>query len=135
MKLAYAMTVHKAQGMTLKNMVVNCEYCYQPGQIGVAIGRAERVDCLKVVNFKKTLCRKHPSCISEFYKNFTIGNVRNDYSCCRGRRDKNSDDNGDDDGDHDDHIDNTENTHKINSDDNFNSDSDFSESEIENLNF
>lgn len=38
--------------MALKNLVVNCENCYQMGQIGVAIGRAEKVEGLKVINFK-----------------------------------------------------------------------------------
>lgn len=35
LKLEYAMTVHKSQGMTLKNLNVNCENCYQPDQVGV----------------------------------------------------------------------------------------------------
>ena len=55
LKLAYAMTMHKAQGMTLKNVFINCENCYQPGQIGVAVGRAQQVDCLRVMNLKKTI--------------------------------------------------------------------------------
>lgn len=56
LKLAYAMTVHKSQGMTLHNLVVNCENCFQPGQIDVAIGRVETVEGLKVINFKKSYC-------------------------------------------------------------------------------
>ncbi|CAC5394981.1 PIF1 [Mytilus coruscus] len=55
LKLAYAMTKHKAQGMTLKKLVVNCENCSQPGQVGVAVGRAESIEGLCVLNFKKTL--------------------------------------------------------------------------------
>ena len=30
---AYAITVHKAQGMSLNNVVVHCEHCTQPGQL------------------------------------------------------------------------------------------------------
>lgn len=37
LKLSCAMTIHKAQGMSLNNVVVNCQDCIQPGQIGVAI--------------------------------------------------------------------------------------------------
>lgn len=35
LKLEYAMTVHKSQGMTLKNLDVYCENCYQPDQVCV----------------------------------------------------------------------------------------------------
>ncbi|XP_061167824.1 uncharacterized protein LOC133176769 [Saccostrea echinata] len=129
LKLAYAITVHKAQGMTLKNVVINCENCYQPGQIGVAVGRAQQVEGLRVINFKKTLCRKHPLHVTRLYENFTIGNVQNDLSCCRGiRSEKTEDSNTDDDGDND--FDFSENR---NIDANFESDSDFSDSEIEKL--
>ncbi|VDI58846.1 Hypothetical predicted protein [Mytilus galloprovincialis] len=30
LKLAYAITIHKAQDMSLKRVVVNCEYCFKP---------------------------------------------------------------------------------------------------------
>jgi hypothetical protein len=39
--------------MTLPELVVDCENCVQPGQLGVAVGRAVSVEGLKVVNFKK----------------------------------------------------------------------------------
>ncbi|VDI26920.1 Hypothetical predicted protein [Mytilus galloprovincialis] len=97
LKLAYAITIHKAQGMSLKRVVVNCEYCFQPGQIGVAVGRAEQVEGLRENNGEK-----------------------NDDS------DSDSDDNDDDD-------DSNDNTCTYAIDDNFNSDSDFSDSEIEKL--
>lgn len=35
LKLEYAMTVHKSQGMTLKNLDVKCENCYQSDQVCV----------------------------------------------------------------------------------------------------
>ena len=55
LKLAHAITIHKSQGMSLENVTVNCQFISQPGQLGVAIGRAVSVNGLKVVNFKKTL--------------------------------------------------------------------------------
>ena len=137
LKLAYAMTVHKAQGMTLKNVVINCENCYQPGQIGVAVGRAQQVDSLRVMNFKKALCRKHPLHVAKFYENFTVGNVQNDLSCCRGIRSEKTEDCYDDNDDNDDNDDDDDDDFNIsenrNSDANFESDSDFSDSEIEKL--
>ena len=39
--------------MTLPELVVDCENCVQPGQLGVAVGRAVSFEGLKVVNFKK----------------------------------------------------------------------------------
>lgn len=54
-KVAYAFTIHKSQGMTLKNVIVNCQSCFQPGQLGVAVGRAVSVAGLKIVNL--SCCR------------------------------------------------------------------------------
>lgn len=54
-KVAYALTIHKSQGMTLKNVIVNCQSCFQPGQLGVAFGRAVSVAGLKIVNL--SCCR------------------------------------------------------------------------------
>lgn len=53
LKACYGITIHKSQGMTLPELVVDCENCVQPGQLGVAVGRAVSVEGLKVVNFKK----------------------------------------------------------------------------------
>lgn len=77
--------------MALKNLVVNCENCYQMGQIGVAIGRAEKVEGLKVINFKKSLCRKYPLHVTDFYEN-----LQADLSCCRGTRSGKSGESDDD---------------------------------------
>ena len=82
LKACYGITIHKSQGMTLPELVVDCENCVQPGQLGVAVGRAVSVEGLKVVNFKKHLCRKHPSYVYNFHGSFSIGVVKNDLSCC-----------------------------------------------------
>ncbi|KAJ8301608.1 hypothetical protein KUTeg_020595 [Tegillarca granosa] len=73
-------------GMSFKSVVVNCQNCFQPGQIGVAVGRAETIAGLKIVNFKKSLCRNHPSHVTTFYETFSIGVVEDDLSCCRLKR-------------------------------------------------
>ncbi|VDI39104.1 ATP-dependent DNA helicase PIF1 [Mytilus galloprovincialis] len=72
LKLAYALTIHKAQGMSLENVTVNCQHSVQPGQLGVAVGRAVSVNGLKVVNFKKHLCKKHPGYVLNFYESFSV---------------------------------------------------------------
>ena len=81
LKACYGITIHKSQGMTLPELVVDCENCVQPGQLGVAVGRAVSVS-VKVVNFKKHLCRKHPSYVYNFHGSFSIGVVKNDLNCC-----------------------------------------------------
>ena len=46
---AWAMTVHKAQGMTLSRVIVDLRDTFEPGQDYVALSRAETLDGLKVV--------------------------------------------------------------------------------------
>ena len=58
LKTAYAITVHKSQGMSLKNVV--------------------SVDGLRILNFTKSLCREHPSSVSLFHENVPLGNVQED---------------------------------------------------------
>lgn len=67
LKLAYAMTVHKAQGMSLQKVVVNYENCFQPGQIGVAVGRATSEVGLRLLNFKKHLVKPHSNFVNIKY--------------------------------------------------------------------
>jgi len=136
LKACYGITIHKSQGMTLPELVVDCENSVQPGQLGVAIGRAVSVEGLKVVNFKKHLCRKHPSYVYNFHGSFSIGVVKNDLSCCNNSYEICSDNPSeygdddiasDDDNDHHD-SDNLDETLILD-------DSDFSDSEIDKIDF
>lgn len=79
LKLAYAITTHKAQGMSLEQVVVNCQNCTQPGQIGVAVGRARTVEGLRVLNIKKHSYKRHPGHVYDFYKDITLGNIKKRY--------------------------------------------------------
>lgn len=45
---AWAMTVHKAQGMTLSRVIVDLSHAFEPGQEYVALSRAETLRGLKV---------------------------------------------------------------------------------------
>jgi hypothetical protein len=40
--LAYGATIHKAQGLTLDRVEVDCSSIFKPGLLGVAIGRARK---------------------------------------------------------------------------------------------
>ena len=51
--VCYGTTVHKAQGLTLDNVVVDCEGIFAPGQLAVAMGRARSAEQLQVTRFVK----------------------------------------------------------------------------------
>ncbi|KAK3100053.1 hypothetical protein FSP39_013962 [Pinctada imbricata] len=118
LNLAYALTIHKAQGLTIDNLIIDCKNAFSPGQIGVAVGRARSVEGLCVLNFKKSLCRSHPANVRQFYETCGVGNVSSDMSCCSAEIEKeeknvqkaveyiddNKSDDDDDDNDDDDDI-------------------------------
>ncbi|XP_060601956.1 uncharacterized protein LOC132755165 [Ruditapes philippinarum] len=79
--LGYSMTIHKAQGMTLENVVVNCTGIFQPGQFSVAIGRAVSSNGLQLLNYRKGICYLPKAVVSDFYKTESC-QFLNDYSCC-----------------------------------------------------
>lgn len=57
LRLAWAMTVHKSQGMTLDKVCIDCDLFRSDGQFYVALSRAKSLDSVRLVNFT-------PSCIS-----------------------------------------------------------------------
>jgi hypothetical protein len=81
--LAFALTVHRAQGQTLPFVEVDCFSFFAPGQMGVAIGRATSTDGLCVRNFNlKAAHLKHPQCVYDFYEK-EFQPPLDDLSCCR----------------------------------------------------
>ena len=48
--LAFAMTVHRAQGQTTPNLEIDSSSFFAPGQLGVAVGRAESKSGLLIRN-------------------------------------------------------------------------------------
>lgn len=51
--LAFALTVHRAQGQTLHHVEVDCYSFFAPGQMGVAIGRVVTTSGLRILNFNQ----------------------------------------------------------------------------------
>ncbi|XP_060602232.1 uncharacterized protein LOC132755380 [Ruditapes philippinarum] len=66
--LAFGITMHKSQGMSLESVVVDCEDANVPGQLGVAVGRALTANNLQVKNFRPHLVKKHPPHVYSFYE-------------------------------------------------------------------
>jgi ATP-dependent DNA helicase PIF1 len=49
---AYALTIHKSQGMTLDSAIVDCKNIFATGQLYVALSRVRSMKNLKIINFK-----------------------------------------------------------------------------------
>ncbi|KAJ8045597.1 Spectrin beta chain, non-erythrocytic 1 [Holothuria leucospilota] len=82
LKLSFAMTVHKAQGMTHDQVLVDCRNMTVPGQIGVAIGRVRSKAGLQIINFRPSLVQPQPHSINDFYQSLSQP-LRDDCGCCK----------------------------------------------------
>ena len=67
LRLGYALTIHKSQGMTIPDLVVNLTDTFEYGQAYVAISRATCLDKLILKGFKENQFIAHPK-VSEFYR-------------------------------------------------------------------
>ncbi|KAF4462364.1 DNA repair and recombination pif1 mitochondrial [Fusarium albosuccineum] len=64
--LAWALSIHKAQGQTLERVKVNLGRVFEKGQAYVALSRATTQDGLQVLGFEKSKVMAHPRVIT-FY--------------------------------------------------------------------
>ncbi|UZP41376.1 hypothetical protein NXS19_009192 [Fusarium pseudograminearum] len=64
--LAWALSIHKAQGQTLERVKVNLGRVFEKGQAYVALSRATTQDGLQVLGFQKAKVMAHPRVI-DFY--------------------------------------------------------------------
>ncbi|XP_014674176.1 PREDICTED: ATP-dependent DNA helicase PIF1-like [Priapulus caudatus] len=78
----YAITIHKAQGMTLDRVEIDCRGIFKSGQLGVALGRVKSSEGLRVVNFARRHVPPQPACLDEFYAVESQNFVEN-RTCCR----------------------------------------------------
>ena len=65
---AYAISIHKSQGMTLPTVEVECDGIFAEGQLYVALSRATTLEGLTLKNFSKGLVKANPHAV-EFYNN------------------------------------------------------------------
>jgi len=67
LKLAYAITVHKSQGMTLDSAIINLKGVFEYGQAYVALSRVKDINNLFLKNVTKSTFKAHPKAL-EFYR-------------------------------------------------------------------
>jgi ATP-dependent DNA helicase PIF1 len=68
--LAWAMTVHKTQGMSLDSMVLHLDGAFEYGQVYVGLSRARSLTGLEVRGFRPDLVKAHPKAL-QFYSTVT----------------------------------------------------------------
>lgn len=66
--LAWAITIHKAQGKTIPRLYVDMQGVFESGQAYVALSRCQSPENLQVVNFSSDLIKADPPCVS-FHSN------------------------------------------------------------------
>jgi hypothetical protein len=85
LRLAYALTIHKAQGMSLPHVVVDAKDVNKAAQLATAIGQATSVDGLQLLNFNKDQRPKHIDSVISLYKscsdNVNVLLLSSDYPC------------------------------------------------------
>jgi ATP-dependent DNA helicase PIF1 len=67
LSLAYAITINKAQGMTLDHVNVSLKGVFEVGQVYVALSRAKSLNGLTIHGFRKEHVKAHPAVV-EFYE-------------------------------------------------------------------
>ena len=55
--LAYALTLHKAQGQELNAVEVDAKGVYKPGMLGVGVSRVRDLDGLRVLSYRRIWCQ------------------------------------------------------------------------------
>jgi len=64
--LAWALSIHKAQGQTLERVKIDLKKIFEKGQAYVALSRATSQEGLEVLNFDKSKVMAHPR-VAQFY--------------------------------------------------------------------
>jgi len=68
LRVAYAVTIHKSQGMTLDQVNMELSTVFSPGQCYTALSRAKTLEGLHIVKFKSSCIIADPNVV-EYYKN------------------------------------------------------------------
>ena len=80
--LGYAITIHKAQGMSIPFLDIDCDGIFAPGQLAVAVGRAITISGLRVRNFSPHSIISHPVSVQNFYDSLQNEHPHEKLICC-----------------------------------------------------
>lgn len=80
--VAFGITIHKAQGLTLDRVEVDCSNIFKAGMLGVAIGRARKKKGLRLLNFHPSNVLKPDAAIFDFYSKESFPFVPK-LECCK----------------------------------------------------
>jgi ATP-dependent exoDNAse (exonuclease V) alpha subunit len=72
--LGYSVSIHKSQGMSLTNMVLDCSQIFADGQFYVGISRARSLEGISLLNFDKHYIKADQDAV-DFY--LRIANLKN----------------------------------------------------------
>ena len=81
--LAYVVTCHKSQGLTLASAVVHCSREYVPGLIYVAVSRVKSPEHIQILNFNPRQLLKPQQKAVEMCSTHHLCSPVEDLSCCR----------------------------------------------------
>ena len=79
LRLAWAVTIHKSQGMTLDSLYVDCKRIFERGQAYVAMSRVKTLSGLYLENFSKERVLADDNVV-EFYKKLDAENMEKLFS-------------------------------------------------------
>ncbi len=78
LRLAWAMTIHKSQGMTLDGAEIDLGNAFEPGMGYVALSRVRSLNGLKLMNLNEMALRVHPDVLEKdvFFRQNSDDNVK-----------------------------------------------------------
>jgi hypothetical protein len=66
--LGYAVSIHKSQGMSLNNMILDCSKIFADGQFYVGLSRARSLEGLSILNFNKHYIKADEDAVNFYLK-------------------------------------------------------------------
>jgi ATP-dependent DNA helicase PIF1 len=66
LRLSYAITIHKSQGMTIEKATIDLSNIFEYGQAYVALSRVRSVQHLTIINIDKTKFKAHPDALKYY---------------------------------------------------------------------